>query len=543
MKSAMTFKLVLILGSLLIFSNIALATENMPPKNSYLANSTYSIGHGTSAQQGSFDVAGPVDNNRQLESKEIDYADIGMLHLAGLTSSPYKGGRRVIWSNGVDRIAKVDYDSYAVISTLKVKGMPYHSVTTGNDLINKLESTNGQAQLAVAFGAAKTLLGNMAGMYTLLDNNNHYYMASRDGSITVYGDAEPGNPDSGIAVVRRGKMPAQVRGTMIGMNMSYDGWLLIASTGGDLVALSPDFSEHRIISLRYSEQAEKFADRSEGFGWIRNGFAVDKDGGIYIVSNDHMHKVVWTGKDFSTKSEDGAWSEPFRNGLGLGSGATPSLMGFGKEDRFVVITDGDALMNLTLFWRDGIPKAWRQLEGAPSRRIAGYLPANMGEMNLTEAQSEQSVAVAGYGALVVNNAPRNSPPGIKGRAAFMIVGFLGNEPAYQPFGVQKFVWNPLEQQLENAWVNTKVSSPNAVPAVSLGNNRIYLVGAREGKWTLESLDWQTGEESFHYTLGGQRFNSFGSAMLIDEENRLHYGSIWGRTRLNPQHSTKLEQNK
>lgn len=526
---------------LLTFSNAISANENMPPKNSFLANSTYSIGHGTSAQQGSFNVAGPVDKTRQLESNEIDYADIGMLHLAGLTSSPYQDERRVIWSNGVDRIAKVDYDSYAVISTLKVKGMPYHSVTTGNDLIRDLETTQGEAQLGVAFAAAQSLLKNMSGAYTVLDNNNHYYMASQDGSITVYGDAEPGNPDSGIAVIRRGKMPAEARGSMIGMNMSYDGWLLIASTGGDLIALSPDFSEYRIIALRHSEEAAKFADRLSGFGWIRNGFAVDKQGGIYIVSNDHMHKVVWRGKGFSIEPKDGAWSEPFRNGLGIGSGATPSLMGFGDEDRFVVITDGDELMNLTLFWRDRIPKKWPQLAGAPSRRIAGYLPANMGEMNLTEAQSEQSVAVAGYGALVVNNAPRNAPPGIKGRAAFMIVGFLGNEKEYQPFGVQKFVWNPLKQRLENAWVNTSVSSPNAVPAVSLGNNRIYLVGAREGKWTLESLDWQTGEESFHYILGGQRFNSFGSAMLIDEESRLHYGSIWGRTRLNPQHS--LNSNK
>ena len=50
-------------------------------------------------------------------------------------------------------------------------------------------------------------------------------------------------------------------------------------------------------------------------------------------------------------------------------------MGFGDEDRFVVITDGDALMNMVLYWRDEIPRGWQQLDGTPSRRIAGQLPA------------------------------------------------------------------------------------------------------------------------------------------------------------------------
>ena len=42
-------------------------------------------------------------------------------------------------------------------------------------------------------------------------------------------------------------------------------------------------------------------------------------------------------------------------------------MGFDDEDRFVVITDGDELMNLTLFWREDIPEDWQQLPGTPSR--------------------------------------------------------------------------------------------------------------------------------------------------------------------------------
>jgi len=37
-----------------------------------------------------------------------------------------------------------------------------------------------------------------------------------------------------------------------------------------------------------------------GKGWVRNAFTIDEQGGIYIASRDHMHKVVWTGGNLST---------------------------------------------------------------------------------------------------------------------------------------------------------------------------------------------------------------------------------------------------
>jgi len=94
---------------------------------------------------------------------------------------------------------------------------------------------------------------------------------------------------------------------------------------------------------------------------------------------------------------------------------TGALMGFGDEDRFVVITDGEELMNLVLYWRDDVPPDWPGIPGAPSRRIAGQLPATIGDPARTAIQSEQSVVVAGYGALVVNNEPASIPDGGRSR--------------------------------------------------------------------------------------------------------------------------------
>ena len=64
--------------------------------------------------------------------------------------------------------------------------------------------------------------------------------------------------------------------------------------------------------------------------------------------------------------------------------------------------------------------------------------------------------------------------------------------------------------------------------------RCFLIGARKNQWTLEALDWTTGENRFHYVIGGQRYNVMYSGTLIDMNGRIHYGTPWGRVRLMPQ---------
>jgi len=115
----------------------------------------------------------------------------------------------------------------------------------------------------------------------------------------------------------------------------------------------------------------------------------------------------------------------------------------------------------------------------------------------------------------------------------LLISFLGNAPRYQPFGVQKFEWDPEERQLRYAWVNKEVSSPSCVPIVSYPSDRVYLIGARENQWTLEAIDWTSGESAFHTTIGGQRYNPLFSGTEIDELGRIHYGTPWGRVRLAP----------
>ena len=521
------------LAALLLLAATSAQAAEHAPKNPYLADSVYPLGHGDAAQQDAVPVAGPEYPGPSFEPHEVQYVASGPAQFGASTSGPYADGRRVYWANGLDRIVKIDFDTFEPLATYWFEGVKRWTEQEADAAIDYFDTHDaGVSSLWRAFREASKLR-DLSGVYTVLDVDNNYYIADKDGRITAYGDADPNDPASPIVKLRSAQLPAEVTGFTVGMNMTFDGWLIIPTEHGYLVALSRDFSRHRVVRLRHSEGAGEKATRPTGYGWVRNGAAIDRDGGIYIASQAHMHKVVWSGERLSTDPADGAWAAPYLNDWGHGTGATPSLMGFGAEDRFVVITDGQPKMNVVLFWRDRIPRDWSALPGAPHRRIAGMRPATMGNPRLTEIQSEQSVVVAGYGALVVNNNPRNPPWYLPGQAQRLLVSYLGSSPEHQPYGVQKFEWDASARALREAWVNVEVSSPSCVPIVSHDSNRVYLIGARNDQWTLEALDWTTGSSEYHSVIGGQRYNPLFSGTLLDDAGRIHYGTPWGRVRLDP----------
>ncbi|MBW2225496.1 MAG: hypothetical protein JRF54_15120 [Deltaproteobacteria bacterium] len=126
--------------------------------------------------------------------------------------------------------------------------------------------------------------------------------------------------------------------------------------------------------------------------------AVDENGGIYVVTSAAMYRFNWDGSALTLgwRAEyEVAEEVPSPIRLGPGSGSTPSLMGTNADDdRFVVITDGQALMNLVLFWRDEVPADWEPIAPGKDPRIACEIPVDFGT-GATEAISEQSVAVRG----------------------------------------------------------------------------------------------------------------------------------------------------
>ena len=505
----------------------------LAPPNPYAAKGVNPLPHGDAAQQDATAIAGPMDESRRLQSHELAYQFLGPGYFGAFTSGEYADGRRVLWSNGVNGVYKLDYESYKIIDHLPSDRAAKYTREWAEKISAKLEKNNGASAMPTAMKAMLPLK-SLSGVYAMVGRNNWFYFANKDGSIVAYGDAIAGDVGSKIVEKARFQLPAGEAAASVGMNMTYDGWIVFPTEQGHLIAVSQDLTKYHSVRLKHVDE-EDTANHGTGYGWVRNSIAVDKDGGIYVASRNHMHKVVWTGDRLSTDAQDGAWAARYRNGTGEGTGATPSLMGFGEEDRFVVLTDGDIRMNVVLMWRDDIPEDFEQLPDAPSRRIAGQAPVNMGTLNVQKIQSEQTVIVAGYGAFVVNNTPRNTawfmPKEGVGRG--LAIGPLGSNPKFQPYGIQKFEWNPQRRKLEQAWVNETISSPNGVPWVSTGSGQVYFVGARNNEWTLEAVDWLTGKPTFHYIIGGQKYNSTFSGPAIDEKGRVFVGTMFGRLRIQP----------
>tara|TARA_B100000586_G_scaffold49762_1_gene33107 strand:+ start:18 stop:368 length:351 start_codon:yes stop_codon:yes gene_type:complete len=113
----------------------------------------------------------------------------------------------------------------------------------------------------------------------------------------------------------------------------------------------------------------------------------------------------------------------------------------------------------------------------------------------------------------------------------MLSFLLGHHAEYRPQGLHKYRWDPVERQFREAWVNTEISSPNSVPSVSLDADLVYTCGTRDGRWTIEAIDWSTGESVGHFEVGDSLYNTLGAGVILDEDGRILYGTIFGKVRL------------
>jgi hypothetical protein len=168
---------------------IGASGAELPPRNPYLADSVYPLGHGDSGQQDALPVPGPTDPGPELAPDEIQYSHVGPGHFGAYTSSPYPDGRRVIWSNGLDRIVKSDFETLEVLATYWVPEARRWSEEEANAAIETFDASNeGFFSIWRAFREALKLR-DLSSVYTVLDADNTYYVADKSGAITAYGDA------------------------------------------------------------------------------------------------------------------------------------------------------------------------------------------------------------------------------------------------------------------------------------------------------------------------------------------------------------------
>lgn len=514
-----------------------------PYANPHLAASNYPVVH---ARATFSSLAGPIGPSRRLRADEIRHKPLGPLNGAvPVYSGPYPNGKRVIWIGGYDRAAKLDADTLEVLTEYTFGGNTYFD----NDVVKRhlatMDRLGDKERVDYALKLwAEPFRNAGTSAYHLLSRDNEFYLPHRaaDGAILlqVYGEADAGDPASKILLRREWKLPTEIsRDSITSVAMTSDGWIAMATQDGVVIALSRDFSTHHVLTLPRQHEEPPGQDFFSAF--VRNGIVTDDQGGIYIVTRDHMHRVQWTGRKLSLDAADGGWSAPYPNERGIGSGATPALMGWGpREDHLVVITDGSRSNNMVAFWRDAIPGDWKGLPGL-DRRIAGITPIHFGTARAEEVKVENTPVVYGYGAFFNNNSPVQKLPDQGGASKqFFAEAYYFNVPGHEAKGGAMIRWDPQARALKTAW-QSQTNFVSTVCTVSGATEILYCWGARNREWTLEGTDWHTGKSAFHYTLGNsQRFNPFGGVMTLVPDGAVDCGCIGslGIVRVRPKQGAK-----
>ncbi|MGD8317398.1 MAG: hypothetical protein PVH76_06610, partial [Myxococcales bacterium] len=444
--------------------------------------------HRGSYAQGSSPLAGPI-TSAETQSEHLELDGPGVPVITSF-SAPYEDGGRAVWSTvtGTDAaIVKVDHETFEIIDW-------YVPADREND--------------------PPTFTLGLSGAYTAIDRENRF-VVGRTRFVSIFGDEVDGDRLSPIALEKRIFIPDEVfcneDDVIAGMSLTYDGFLAFATELGNLFVLSPDADPTSLGDIPVASANDNCdtADPAD-LEVVSNSIAADESGGIYLLTSAAMYRFDWDGSKLSRawRAEyESASESPSPIRLGSGSGSTPSLMGTrADDDRFVVITDGQALMNLVLFWRDQIPEGWAPIAPGKDPRIACEIPVDFGT-GTTEAISEQSVAVRGYSAVVVNNLladPTVNPPSMLELSAVaqnLISALEGGIPAKAPYGVERIDWDPQSQTCSTVWANAEISIPNGIPSISETAGLVYGAGQRDGQWGLEGLDFQTGESRLWVEAG------------------------------------------
>ncbi len=505
-----------------------LSQYNTPVANPWLASSIYSITHFNSAQTDAFpyDVKDGIYNVNP-EACEASWSGPVNLMTIASTSPDF------MWGVGSDRVSYIKI-SNGDFKKVAEAAMPGTTMRTKEDL-EKL--TANYSSISELEAAVKEVLGAMPqasianGNYVLCDRDNNIYVnAGR--IIAVYSLIDKTDPSKGIQLNGQIDMTPHIFGsyTIMGVSMSYDGYLLVASQRG---LVTVDRALTGIIdSYPFGEDQI-----------LTNSISNDENGGVYVASNSTvsggkgiMRKLICKNGVISDKESDGAWSASYDGGPeapaikhGYGTGSTPTLMGFGnEEDKLVVITDGAKRMKIVAFWRDEIPADAKAID--PSNpRLADAFEVSCGLPSGTEwIQSEQSVVAGGYDAFVVNNIDAATEI-----IADKVVGVLAIGPLTPgPKGAECVRWNVKENKWESKWTRSDVSSISMIPSVSVPSEIVFVNGYDNDGWVITGMDWKTGETRQRVSFGkNNRGNGAYAVIQYLSDGSLLFNSVAGPFRV------------
>ena len=485
-------------GILPLLISGSLFAEGVGKPNPYFSAPLYSITHFDSGQSDTYPYQ-VKKGEYSVDLKKMQHVSGGPINIMTLasTSPDYMWG---VSTQGVTYI-NISGTNFKEITRLDVPGVPVITQKQHEEVLGKKYKSVDEVDSAVKniYGIENGMTRIVNGVYSVVDSDNTLFAEFNAYQICAFVLVDKNNPSKGIKIDRilDTRKFFQSNEHIEGLSMTYDGKLVIAGTHS-ITVVDRDFKKYETVEFGYDE-------------FISNSIAVDENNGIYVASDKYMRKLVWTGTKLSQDEKDGAWKSEYEIGeqpptvkFGKGTGATPTLMGFGSdEDELVVITDGADRMNIVAFWRNKIPAGFKQKPGTKSRRIADQAPVTAGRpKNAKWIQSEQSVVIKNYGAFVVNNIVDKAPED-------RMVGVIALGPVIAPpLGVEKFEWDTKTHSWKSAWTRGDVSSISMVPTMSSVSDIVFVNGYYDKTgWEVTGMDWNTGKTVYKSKFG---FNNFGN---------------------------------
>ena len=511
---------------------------HQPTCNPYSADSGYAGPHANSYSQASVAEEGP---SAPGDIQSVQQRFVPFVPLTNVFSPEYQDGGRVIWQTGIapwsdSGFGKIDevngevIDIYNVITEEQAFPDPTHPAITRS--------------------------------YGALDRHNRFFRTNYQ-SIEVMGDADPTDRLSPIALLKEIHLPASAMcrddDGIVGLVVTYAGDIAFGTRNGmvDIIPNVVDLVERDTLDrldsaniISHSINGDACDDPSvprEDLETTSNALSTDENGGIYPLTTDASYRF-----DFVDGQLQQTWRAEYQTGaasgggvrIDQGSGSTPTLMGTAAEDdRFVVFTDGQAVMHVVLMWRDDIPADWVGLPGR-DRRIACEYPIDFDDEDADATSSEQSVVVRGYGMYFPNNEMRNMGPDVLSQipGSSDVIARIGSRqqldqsPHHQPYGFERIDWDSSTRTCQTAWVNNDISVPNGIPFVAADSETgvaetVYGISAENGQNGLVAMDAQTGEKLFFESAGPLPItNGFYTGISIDHRGDVWTGGTFGYTR-------------
>jgi hypothetical protein len=365
---------------------------------------------------------------------------------------------------GIDRpvLALLDPGTFEVLAA---RGLPPRDLTGGGDI------------------------------FTDFSGGGYFYLDNRDRAVTP-------TTTSHVLVVRQG------RGTGFSVERDHD-LSGVVPQGDAIISVLPDW-EGRIW----------FASREGRVGWvdpgsgeiisrelgerIGNSFAVDEDGGVYIVTDAAMYRL-----DARRGAPRTTWRKGYEN-IGVrkpgqtqaGSGTTPTLMG----RKYVSITDNADPMNVVVFNR--------------GRRVAGRrLVCRRPVFEQGASATDQSLIGTRRSIVVENNFGYTGPTSTAGDAT--------TRP-----GLERVTIDRDGRGCRTAWHSDEIA-PSVVPKLAAGSGLVftYTKPPSGGAWYLTAIDYRTGETVYKRLAGaGLGFNNNFAPVTIGPDDAAYVGVLGGITR-------------